>query len=587
VFFRATVTDASVNTAANRTSYDESWHEVTYLWDFGDPGRVSDKASNVAAQHNDLNKGRGREVGHVFTRPGTHTVTCTAIGPNGLIGTATTSVTVKDPDTVFAGAKTILVNAAGAADGDYPSATVVTSADAARTALLAQAAECRILFRRGETFSTSGPLMTWGNTPDNFYVGAYGTGADPRINSYGHSFAITDSAFTGDFVIQGVDLRGNWNSLNETGTLGVPFVRLRSYSTARMHVLEDCHIEGGYMGVYLPSDNTGDTQIPSTHICNTTITGWADYAVYGWKGQNQAVSLEGSAFIRKSGAWEGGHNSFSLRNSQGSMRIDSRMRVSIRVCDFFSKCSWTLRNGVPGQQPALRLNADGVTGHTSHVDRCAFEGGNNLFEFHKDNTNSAVTNGVFERCVMVGGPKTERFIRLNHTGVTIRNNIMILPNQPRFWNWQAVVDFSSASSAPNEPVKILNNTILMLLNDANRNGQSLTTIGGGSAGSFNALTIANNVLWTPNATGQGTTDPELSTDLLVTIGGVWAPRYTGHVWYQSTTLDTSYATPASIVTTFVPQAGSPVLGGASSNVPYDDFYGVVRSATDDDGAVSG
>jgi hypothetical protein len=110
VFFRASVDDPGIVQATGRSGYDPSFHDCTYIWDFGDPGAVSDKVVNLPAAHNDLNCAYGKEVGHVFTRPGRHTVTCTVYGPEGPVGSDALDIEVGDPDRAFAPEQTILLD---------------------------------------------------------------------------------------------------------------------------------------------------------------------------------------------------------------------------------------------------------------------------------------------------------------------------------------------------------------------------------------------------------------------------------------------------------------------------------------------
>ena len=580
VFFRANVSDSSVTQAGNRSDYDPSTHLCTYIWSFGDPGRQSDKVENVLAAHNDLNEGRGKEVGHTFQSAGTYTVTCTVYGPNGLIGSDSTSITTGDPDTVFAGDKTILVNASGQADAAYPDATVVSSHAAARTEMNSRAQACRVLFKRGETFAASNSLLGFAATNPNFYLGAYGSGDDPIINRTGGDFVVTGTGFTGDFVITDLQLNGGWNPLNETGTES-EFIRLYTYDTPRMHVINNCIIKGAHLGVYLPGSGAGAGKVASTHICNTSITDWASYGVFSFGGQDEAVSIEGCNIARNGLAWEGGSGSFSVGNSQGSVRIQRRMRVNIRVCDMFSKCSWTVSGGIPGQQPPLRFNTYGVSGHYSHVDRCSFEGGADVISYDNDQGDGVATvNSVIERSIMVAGPITERMVRFEGTGQTVRNCIMVVPNAPRFRNWESMFEWQSNTPANQDPVNLHNNTLINYLDDTNRNGEDLTRFTAGPTSNYTDINQENNVIWTPNATGQGLTDPQLTSVDMVTVGGEWTPRYIGHIWSGQQTLNTTYASPTGFMKDFRPDTGSPLIDDATGLVPYDDFYGTVRSAAD-------
>ena len=579
VFFRATVADASVNTATSRSGYDESWHKVTYLWDFGDPGKVSDKVLNVAAAHNDLNTGRGREVGHVFTDPGTYTVTCTAFGPNGLIGSDTFEVTVGDPDTAFPTTQTILVNAAGQGDAAYPGATVVTSINAAEAEYDTRNTNCRILLKRGETFTLSNSFLGLGggNGRPNFYLGAYGTGAKPIVNRTGN-FVATSTDFTGDFVITGLDLRGGWNSLNETGSTD-SFIRIYTITSPRMHVINDTLIDGGFMAIYMPGSSG---VLNSTHVHNSLITGWGDYAMFHSTAEGR-VSVAGSAAVRKSLDWQGGAGSFSTNNSQGAIRNGGGATWNLRVSDVYSKCSWTVLNGIPGQQPGLRMN-DGNSGdHRSHIDRCSFEGGAGVV---KIGNGPATTNCVVERSIVVGNSATERSFEVFGTGITIRNNILVQPNVPleASRTWDGFLHFDGTPTQPNVEFMVQNNTCVNLNADSQTGAQNQGVLLDGPTAGYNNLQNLNNVIYTPADPASQPEDPQLTSVDLATVQGQWVPRHTGLIWSGAQTLNTTFATPTGFMKDWRPDTGSPLIDSATGETPRDDFYGTVR-VTADRGAV--
>jgi hypothetical protein len=80
---------------------------------------------------------------------------------------------------------------------------------------------------------------------------------------------------------------------------------------------------------------------------------------------------------------------------------------------------------------------------------------------------------------------------------------------------------------------------------------------------------------------------------MVTVGGTWASRFLGKK-HQNTslrgtqlTMDTSFASPAGFVNTGIPNVSSPLVDDATGTSAWDDFYGTVRGATRDRGAVEG
>jgi plastocyanin len=267
VFFRASVSDASVTEDSNRANYDPSWHDVTYVWNFGDVHAVSDKVVNVAAAHNDLNTGYGKEVGHTFTRPGAYTVTCDAYGPSGYIGRGTTSVTVGDPDALFTGSRTILV---GSADANYPGAQVVANINAARELVNNQASTHRILIQKGHVETSN---MGWvaGASYPNIYVSTYGTGARPQITFTNTGFGVFGGwvEFSGkDIVVQGIDATGIWDPQTETGPRAPTFIYGQPLTNASI-VVDDCYIRDMGMGIYGPS--AGGSGQTNCHVNNTMI----------------------------------------------------------------------------------------------------------------------------------------------------------------------------------------------------------------------------------------------------------------------------------------------------------------------------
>jgi hypothetical protein len=157
-----------------------------YQWNFGDSG----------SQYNDL---PGFNVAHVYDRPGIYTVSLKITNDDGNSSTATTTVTIG----ASARNKKIYVSAAGSDSngGSSQSTPVRTFARAAQLANSVSNAE--ILFRRGDTFTTSTSFVAHGT---NVYVGAYGTDSDPLIkwtgsgygvifSNWGHEFSVNDLTF--------------------------------------------------------------------------------------------------------------------------------------------------------------------------------------------------------------------------------------------------------------------------------------------------------------------------------------------------------------------------------------------------------
>lgn len=133
-------------TATSDPSTDAPFHDLDYRWDFGDERGETWAISGVAK-----NTAVGGIAGHLFTAPGTFTVTLRVTNRAGEGATAKRQVRVDDPDVVFAGERTLCVSAAGDFSGCPAGAGHARSADF--DASIANAPGRRTLLRRGETFA--------------------------------------------------------------------------------------------------------------------------------------------------------------------------------------------------------------------------------------------------------------------------------------------------------------------------------------------------------------------------------------------------------------------------------------------------
>jgi Ca2+-binding RTX toxin-like protein len=142
-------------------------------WNFGDPGGA----------YNSL---RGWNVAHAYEAPGTYTLALTVTDEKNQSTTLTTTIKVL-ADT----RKTIYVAANGndANDGRSPDRPV-KSITRANKMLVSD--NMKVLFRRGDTFSTNLPL---GITTKNVTIGAYGSGNRPVITRVKGNGSSTISIF--------------------------------------------------------------------------------------------------------------------------------------------------------------------------------------------------------------------------------------------------------------------------------------------------------------------------------------------------------------------------------------------------------
>ena len=85
----------------------EPFHDYYYSWDFDDPG-----SGTWGSDGKTRNGATGPVSAHVYENQGTYTVSLTVIDSlsGTTIGTDTYTVTVNDPDTIYAGTLTTCVN---------------------------------------------------------------------------------------------------------------------------------------------------------------------------------------------------------------------------------------------------------------------------------------------------------------------------------------------------------------------------------------------------------------------------------------------------------------------------------------------
>ena len=158
-----------------------------YLWNFADPN-----SGTWATSGTSKNEATGYVTAHVFETPGSYNVTLKAISTTTCTGDTacpggtcdlrfglcaydyTQSISVQDPEVVFAG-KTYYVSSAGLDSNSGTSTNApFKTFDKAMTML---APTTRILFKRGDTFSTSNGVTISVAGPG--IIGAYGTCSSP------------------------------------------------------------------------------------------------------------------------------------------------------------------------------------------------------------------------------------------------------------------------------------------------------------------------------------------------------------------------------------------------------------------------
>lgn len=191
--------DASGTTSINTT---RPFHDLYHSWNFGDNDSVTwgyGTQAGVAKK----NRASGPIAAHVYETPGTYTVSYLAIDPlTGQSAAATKTITVQDPDVVFAGANTICI-ANGtlpvAGVGGVPAGATCYNETTWAGVISRIASGKRVLLKKGDTWTTNSSNTITG-AGSGGVIGAYGSGANPIVQLTLASSNVFSCTGSGNFI---------------------------------------------------------------------------------------------------------------------------------------------------------------------------------------------------------------------------------------------------------------------------------------------------------------------------------------------------------------------------------------------------
>lgn len=286
VFFDATGT-------TNTSVTSRPFHELEYRWNFGDasaPMWTRGSRANVASK----NAATGPLAGHVYEKPGTYTATLTVFDGTNSVARQIT-ITVADPNTVFSGTKTVCFSTGARGFSGCPGgAQQVKATDFASAINTYRGAGKRLLFRRGETFSSANTGII--NVDGPGVIGSFGATTDPlpvlRRTSAGtviqlssgttpnlHDWRVMDLSLTGTNGTQsyGVAMGGGMNQ--------VTLLRL-STQQQRIGVIFDYAV----LDWYYKSGSSGLKIWDQVALVDSTISGVTHSTVVANKGYGTYVA---------------------------------------------------------------------------------------------------------------------------------------------------------------------------------------------------------------------------------------------------------------------------------------------------------
>lgn len=550
--------------------------DYQYVWDFDDTGEWTALSSD-----NMFGRAKGTAYGpcacHTFESAGTYTVTCTVKSSDGTeVGSFSQDITVTDPDAAFPGTQTICIDAGGTYAGAPTGSDNYTSIAAAIASTTLD--NKRLLLNAGDTYS----LNDFSSRINDTYVGRYGTGADPIItcnyNSTRTNFDWAGGGTLSNMVITNINFQGDYDANLSGGNGGlnphdIEAISLtRTGSATKTVTIHSCTFSGVKTAIIGWFDIGENTTIV---ISNNTIREWANYGVYYDKQGD--IGFVGNSIKQEIDAVNGGDGKQFAAVPQypdhGPIRVmgDATIICPIHQNELFNNCGWSVLGAKTAHQPCIRYNASGTDGWRGVIERNVMEGGGTILSAAA--TTAATFCGlsdylIIEKNYMIGTAGSYQPIELGHGNTDFRNNIIVRPQ----------VDFEVQSNTANiafrqtdstayaGAMRIRNNTFIDLRDFA---GSAFDVVGADPG--YATFVEDNNIEYYPNVA----TSPSSAAEPFEQSPAIYTPRYDGER-FETTTPNTTYATPASTAKTFRHGPSSPAEDAATANYPPDDFEGNLR-----------
>jgi hypothetical protein len=281
--------DASGSTDAGVT--DLPFHDLEYTWDFGDP-TAGTWAYGAQPGVSSKNSATGPVAAHVFEQPGTYSVSVTAFDGTNTVTTSKT-ITVDDPDVVFAGSSTVCVSTSGTFANCPSGASHVTTSNFVTAMGNISSSVKQILFNRGETFAFGSTYSVTQAGPG--LIGAYGTGAKPVMQANASASMLSINA--DDWRIMDLTVDGNGHSgapAVNNGRVQITQLRLTIVNGFSLSWTDNGQSGGGVNAdQYFVHDNTSDGMSAAG-----IVNGWIGASRLSFQGNHADNGGQGQHVIR-------------------------------------------------------------------------------------------------------------------------------------------------------------------------------------------------------------------------------------------------------------------------------------------------
>lgn len=525
--------------------YDERLHNFVFLWDFGDAGASFKTPKNLVSAHRDANVGYGFAASHVYQEPGTYTASVLVIElSSGKRAIWTGTIEVKDPNAEFPGPRTVYVAPDGNVTDAPAGALAYSSLDEALAAVQGETVPHRIMLIRGQT-SLLSAQFDFNNKqfPNVFITSEPGTGdkhvvrTEIDLGNRGLFYVRRVNPTLGgtgiDFVWQDIRFEGPWDATSETSldtsTNEAPVCFWFENTGVDYALFSGCEQDGFSLV------NRLSPQVPVKIFHEHLTTNWQDYAFFG---DCQDVAFLGCQIAQHKDAMSGGPKD-GKHNNHGPIRLAAvglpgqPGTTIMDGCDLFSRNGWFPNvAGYTTIQPCIRWNMESTVGARMNLQRTTMEGGYNLLAISRTRASDRAgvqVNVVVEKSLFVGSHMTSELISVLHSGVTVRNNLMIQPDVPRLssiFDPDSFVSVGYSADEPGEPVdidgpiQIVHNTLVNLMTDANANSSAVSNEATFIV-PYTSTTVADNLVHQPNLN-----DPQTS-HAPIDVAALFDARETG------------------------------------------------------------
>jgi hypothetical protein len=460
--------------AGNANVYDPTQHEITVEWFFPDESYTPLVTPNIPTAWRNRNVATGKQVAHVFTTTGNKEVTAFAFDSQGNWGFASytfqaggNSPAIVSQDSLFPTTKTIVWSQSLTIGDTWPGApagavqcNTIAQVHAAMRSNFSlsgvQNKQCRVLLRRGETFtdvgyfdvSVSGTGFPGGTSYDyrnackGLVLGAFGTGAEPIIQNtafFGWNIRTPDRSDFRQLIVQDIDFRGDYDATKETGRTSAVFQAEPCVYSVLFHRVK----ASGHGVPFILQSGTpdGGTNPSNVYFHDCDVTNFKDYGLQFPRSYKLAVmgcdlrQAEDALCGINHGI--GGQTPWNMGNAHVGLRFTSLFDSYVSRTSVYNRGGWSndlnaaATEFPPTNEQGVRLftgfdvdppGVDVDTRRHHHMwDRVTIEGGQAPIEIGPTRGNHVPANFVIDKILVVGSAKSATTLIRARGGATIRN----------------------------------------------------------------------------------------------------------------------------------------------------------------------